>query len=220
MNAVSANPYRTVVVGAGGHAKVVVDILRTSQAYKVIGCIGREPGGQVLNVPVLGDDTMLPLLLEQGVRHAFIAIGDNAARLRLARHVQSLGFELINAISPLAYIAPSASLGCGIAVMPGGIIQPDAKIGSLTIINTAASVDHDCIIGEACHLAPGSTLSGGVTVGDGSFLGTGTVVIDGIRIGAGCMIGAGAAVIRNIPDQTLAAGVPATVKRHLNQERT
>ncbi|SFD66781.1 UDP-perosamine 4-acetyltransferase [Paenibacillus catalpae] len=211
-----ALPNKTVIIGAGGHAKVIVDILRHDPHVELIGCIGHDPHATVLGLPVLGGDELLPALLEQGVRHAFVAIGNNARRHTLARHAESLGFELVNAISPRAYLASGVTLGTGVAVMPGCVIQPDTRIGSYSIINTGATVDHDGNIGIACHIAPGCHLSGNVTVGDESFLGTGVSVIDGMQIGESCMIGAGAAVIRPIPSHSLAVGVPAIIKRTLS----
>ncbi|NIK68751.1 MULTISPECIES: acetyltransferase [unclassified Paenibacillus] len=210
-----ALPNKTVIIGAGGHAKVIADILRHDPHVELIGCIGHDSSATVLGLTVLGGDELLPELHEQGVRHAFVAIGNNARRHALAKHAEALGFELVNAISPRAYLATGVTLGTGVAVMPGCVIQPDTRIGSYSIINTGATVDHDGNIGNACHIAPGCHLSGNVTVGDESFLGTGTSVIDGMRIGEGCMIGAGAAVISPIPSFSLAVGVPAVVKRTL-----
>lgn len=213
-----ALPNKTVIIGAGGHAKAIVDILRLDPHVELVGCIGHDRAATVLGLPVLGGDELLPELLKQGIRHAFVAIGNNARRHALAKHAEALGFELVNAISPRAYLASGVTLGTGVAIMPGCVIQPDNRIGSYSIINTGATVDHDGNIGIACHIAPGCHLSGNVTVGDESFLGTGTSVIDGMRIGEGCMIGAGAAVIRPIPSFSLAVGVPAVVKRTLVKE--
>ncbi|WP_284242023.1 acetyltransferase [Paenibacillus glycanilyticus] len=213
-----ALPNKTVIIGAGGHAKVIVDILLHDPHVELVGCIGHDPNANVLGLRVLGGDELLPELLAQGVRHAFVAIGNNARRHALCKQAEALGFELINAVSPRAYLATGVTLCQGVAVMPGSIIQPDTRIGSYSIINTGATVDHDGNIGTACHIAPGCHLSGNVTVGDESFLGTGVSVIDGMHIGEGCMIGAGAAVIRPIPSYSLAVGVPAVVKRTLLQK--
>ncbi|MFF2484531.1 acetyltransferase [Paenibacillus sp. NPDC058071] len=206
-------PRRTVIVGAGGHAKVVVDVLRADASVELVGCLGQGRDLAVLGLPVIGGDDELSRLLEQGVHHAFIAIGNNARRMQLAKKAEAIGFELVNAVSPHAYVSPSASLGRGVAIMAGAIVQPAATIGSYSIINTGATVDHDTTIGEAAHIAPGCALSGSVFVGERSFLGTGAKVIDGMRIGSDCMIGAGAVIIRHIPDRALAVGVPAIIKR-------
>jgi UDP-perosamine 4-acetyltransferase len=210
---------QVVVIGAGGHAKVVIDILRSDARYEVIGCTGHRQSGLLSGVQVLGDDEILSSLYEQEIRHAFVAIGNNAKRRELAMMLEHIGFTLINAVSRHAYIAPSVRLGRGVAVMPGAVINADAVIGSYAIINTGASVDHDSHIGEACHVAPGCHLSGNVHVGDGTLLGTGCTVIDGIDIGTDCIIGAGSVVVRPIPDQTLAYGVPARVQRMLTKKQ-
>ncbi len=162
-------------------------------------------------IPILGDDSVLPCPYEEGVRHAFVAIGDNRLRDKLCRQMAESGFELVKAISPRAFIAQSAKLESGIAVMAGAVIHAETQIGDYAVINTNASVDHECVIGTACHIAPGSTLSGSVTVARGTLPGTGTKVIDGIRIGQWSVVGAGAAVVRDIPDYCTAVGVPARV---------
>lgn len=206
---------RVILIGAGGHAKVIADILKKDRTMDIVGCTDNNPGSDLLGIPILGDDSILPELYDQGIRHAFVAVGDNRLRSLLAQKVTRIGFELVNAMSPHAYVADSVELGNGIAVMAGAVIHAEARIGDCTIINTQASVDHECVIGEGCHIAPGSTLSGNVTVGSGTFLGTGTKVIDGIRIGAWSMIGAGSIVVRDLPDGCLAMGVPARVVRKL-----
>ncbi|MBG9736824.1 acetyltransferase [Paenibacillus alvei] len=208
---------KTVIIGAGGHSKVIIDILRTDPMIEIAGCLDRSGKGEIMNVPVLGDDSMLPLLHDQGIRHAFVAIGDNNTRGRIARHVEQIGFTLINAISPHAYVAPSARLGSGIAVMPGAVINAEAYIHDLAVINTGATIDHETMIGRYCHVAPGSNLSGNVHVMEGTFLGTGTKVIDGILIGAWSILGAGSVAIRDLPARCLAVGVPARVIKQLRE---
>ncbi|MCM3338160.1 acetyltransferase [Paenibacillus sp. MER TA 81-3] len=207
---------KTVIIGAGGHSKVIIDMLGFNPMIEMVGCTAATGMGTALNVPVLGDDSILPHLYDHGVRHAFVAIGDNRIRHKVARHAKDIGFTLINAISPFAYVSPSAQLGSGIAVMPHAVLNAEAHIHDNAIINTGATVDHESVIGESCHVAPGSSLSGNVHVKDGAFLGTGTKVIDGITIGAWSVLGAGSVVIRNIPDRCLAVGVPARVinQRH------
>ncbi|WII36426.1 acetyltransferase [Paenibacillus thiaminolyticus] len=208
---------RTIVIGAGGHATVIIDILRADPAVDLAGCTSVGGSGCVGGVPVLGDDSILPELYAQGVHQAFVAIGDNRIRRKMARIAVDIGYTLINAISRYAYISPSASLGSGIAIMPGAVVNAEACIQDYAIINTGATVDHESVIGEACHIAPGSHLSGNVRIGEGSFLGTGTQVIDGIAVGAWSVLGAGAVVVRNIPDHCIAVGVPARVIKYFDR---
>ncbi len=201
-----------VIIGGGGHAKVVIESLRAS-GKTVAVIVDADPTPRtVLGVPVVGDDLQLPALREQGLCELFVAIGDNRLREKLGRKAQSLGFILVNAIHPSAVISPSARIGEGVAVMAGVAINADSRIGDLAIINTGAVVDHDCDLGAACHLGPASALAGGVTVGERAFLGVGARVIPGVRIGADTILGAGGVVVRDLPDAVLAIGVPAKIK--------
>ena len=204
----------TVVIGSGGHAKVVIDVLRGCGDVVLAGCISQAAPGEMTNgVPVLGGDDLLESLRRRGVTHAFVALGDNRLRLRIMHHAVSLGFELVTAVSPHAVLSPSVKIGCGTVVMPGAIINADARIGDGVIVNTGATVDHDCDIADGCHIAPGTNLAGCVQVGTGTFLGTGSRVIPRIRIGRWSVIGAGAVVISDVPDESVSVGVPARVKR-------
>lgn len=201
-----------VIIGGGGHAKVVIESLRAS-GHAVSAIVDADPTPrEVLGVPVVGDDLQLPGLKEQGLFQLFVAIGDNRLREKLGRKAQGLGFTLVNAIHPSAVISPSAKLGQGVAVMAGVAINADTDIGDLAIINTGAVVDHDGCLGVACHLGPASALAGNVTVGDRAFLGVGARVIPGVTIGADTTVGAGGVVVRDLPDGVLAVGVPAKIK--------
>ena len=199
-----------VVVGAGGHAKVVIELIRAEGRYEVAALLDADATPRrVLGVEVVGDDDALPRLRAEGLARAFIALGGNALRLKVAGRARDLGFDLVNAISPAAVISPTARIGAGVAVMAGAVVNAEARIGDLAIVNTNASIDHDCVLGEACHVAPGCALAGGVTVGRLAFLGIGTVAIPGVRIGDGAELGAGACVVKDIRAGMRALGVPA-----------
>jgi UDP-perosamine 4-acetyltransferase len=205
-------PEPVVIVGSGGHAKVVIELVRAGGNNLIVGCTGLAEVGFVLSeVPILGTDTVLPALRAKGVRNAFVAIGNNRRRRQLLAQISELGFDFINAVSPKAVVSPSATLGRGIAVMAGAVINASARIGDGAIINTNASVDHDCRIGNGAHIGPGSTLAGNVEVGCEAFLGVATCVIPGIRVGSRTIIGAGSVVVRDIPDDVTAMGAPARV---------
>jgi UDP-perosamine 4-acetyltransferase len=199
-----------VVIGAGGHAKVVIELIRAQGRYDVVGCTDREPErGDVVGAPILGSDDVLPALYEQGVRHCFIALGDNALRRKVAAQVTALGFELVNAISPKAVVSPTARLGRGVAVMAGAVINAATVVEDLAIINTRAAVDHDCQIGEAAHVAPRAALAGGVRIGPRALVGAGATVVPGVSVGEATVIGAGATVISNLGPNLVVVGVPA-----------
>lgn len=198
-----------VMVGAGGHAKVCIELLQ-AMGETIAYCIaGADAPPDCLGVPVLAGDEQLARLRTEGYARVFIAIGANRVRARLGAAASELGYELVNAISPRAVVSPSARLGRGIAIMAGAVINADAAIGDLAIINTGATVDHDSIVGSASHIAPQSALAGNVNIGAGSFLGVGSKVIPGITIGEGATVGAGGVVISNIAAGTTVVGVPA-----------
>src|SRR3984893_5701873 len=201
------NSKAVVIIGSGGHAKVVIELVRAEGKYQIKGCTGLGESGFVLgDVPILGTDSVLPALLTDGAKKAFVAIGDNHLRLRLLAQVSEMGFELINAVSPDAVVSPSATLGRGVAIMAGAVINAASQIGDGAIINTNAGVDHDCRIGNGAHIGPGSALAGNVKVERESFLGIGTCVLPGVRIGNRVIIAAGSVVIRDIPDEVTAMG--------------
>ncbi|QDV23488.1 Putative acetyltransferase EpsM [Aureliella helgolandensis] len=200
---------KVVVVGAGGHAKVCIELLR-SMGQQVSYCVGASGGpSRCLDVPVLQGDEHLQRMRQRGASRAFIAIGVNATRHRLANEVLHLGYELVNAISPHAVVSPSAILGTGVAVMANAVVNADTRIGNVAIINTGATVDHDCVLADAVHVGPRCGIAGGVRIGAFSFLGIGCSVIPDITLGASVKVGAGAVVVGDIPDSVTAVGVPA-----------
>ena len=112
-----------VIVGAGGHARVVVDMLQQRADFELAGCVSPEPAADLLGLPVLGGDDSLADIFSSGVRHAFVAIGDNRVRAERLRHARQIGFVIANAISPHAVISPRATIGTGIAIMPGAVVN-------------------------------------------------------------------------------------------------
>ncbi len=201
-----------IVLGAGGHTKVLIDILLDT-GCKVLGLLDIDPGTagkKVLGISVLGTEELLrcyhpdDILLVNGLG----SIGDTTAR----RHVYELrrqnGYRFYSVIHPRAIIGRETVIGEGIQVFAGSVVQPGSVIGDNVIINTNASVDHDCTIGSHSHLAPGATLSGGVHVGEGVHIGTSAVVIQGVKIGARSTIAAGAVIVRDVAAGTTVAGVP------------
>ncbi|BAL22593.1 acetyltransferase [Azoarcus sp. KH32C] len=198
-----------IVIGAGGHAKVVIELL-VAGGHVVDYCVA-GPGSpdRCLGIEVLSGDHHLHELFANGWRSVFPAIGANHLRERVAGQAREIGFKLVSAISPFAIVSPSATLGNGIAIMGGAVINAEARIDDLAIINTGATVDHDCHIGTCAHIAPQCALAGNVEVGPRAFLGAGTVVIPGITIGTGSTIGAGSVVVRDIPSSIMALGHPA-----------
>lgn len=203
-------PMRLVVIGAGGHAKVVLEAIRAAGIGDVVGLIDpAPPAPALLGVKVLGDDDMLPMLRRDGIDAAVVALGGNVLRQRLGQRLRELGFTLPVIVHPSALLSPSATLGEGVVVMARAVVGTETIIDSLAIINTAAVVDHDNRIGSAAHVAPGCALAGDVHVGNRTLIGVGSAVRPGIRIGADAVIGAGAAVVTDVADGTVVGGTPA-----------
>ena len=201
--------------GAGGHAKVVIEILRSMQEYTIVGLLETRSElwhTSVLGVEVLGDDSMTAELKSRGMEHAFIGVGtvgDMQPRRELYEKVLRLGFQLVPAIHAAAIVTPSATIGAGPTIMAGAIVNANTVIGDNVIVNTGAIVEHDCVIGDHTHIATGARLAGGVHVGPGSHIGIGAVVRQEIRIGEGAIVGAGAVVVKDVPAGKTVMGVPA-----------
>lgn len=200
-----------VIVGAGGHAKVIIDLCRSAWPdLEIIGLTDLDGTPRLVNgLPVLGGDGQLDRLRAEDVRFAFVALGDNILRRQAADRLQALGYRLPSAVSPRASVSPSVKLGIGVAVMHGAVVNADALIGDLVIVNSGAVVEHDCRIGADTHLGPGSVVAGGVQIGARTLLGAGSTVIPGIRIGEDVVVGAGACVTRDLPSRSVVVGVPA-----------
>jgi sugar O-acyltransferase (sialic acid O-acetyltransferase NeuD family) len=206
---------QAIGLGAGGHAKVIIEILRLRGEFEVIGLLDANPrlhGTAVLGVPVLGGDSQMSELLTRELRHAFVGLGstsDNGPRTVLYEMAKANGFEVIAAIDPRASISPSAIIGAGAIIMPGAIVNAGARIGENVIVNSGAIIEHDCTIGNHVHIATGARLGGGVTVLDGAHVGLGAGIRQGARIGRNAVVGAGAVVIHDVADGATVAGVPA-----------
>jgi sugar O-acyltransferase (sialic acid O-acetyltransferase NeuD family) len=216
-----AEALRVVGLGAGGHAKAVVDILRLDGRYEIVGLLDPRAdlrGGSAYGLSVLGDDDRLPELARDGVGHAFIGLGssgDLRPRRALYELARAHGLEVVDAVHPKATVSPSATFGRGVTLMAGAIVNPDARLGANVIVNTGAIVEHDCVLGDHAHVATGARLGGGVEVGSGTHIGLGASVNQGIRVGRSSIIGAGAVVVDDVGDLVVVAGVPARVLRRV-----
>lgn len=204
-----------IVIGAGGHAKVVLDTLLAS-GRQVIGLTEADPakhGQHLLGVPILGGDDRLAaypcdrveLLLGLG------SVGDASLRRKCFLALHQQGYRFATAIHPAAHIAREVSLGQGTVIMAGAILQPGCQLGENVIINTGARLDHDCRVGDHAHISPGAVLCGEVQVAAAAHIGAGATIIQGINIGEGSLVGAGAAVVRSVPAGRRVTGVPAAI---------
>lgn len=209
---------RILILGAGGHAKVVIDIIETAELGAIVGILdddSRKHGAQVLGYTVLGGRNALHELLAASPLYGVAAIGDNRIRMDAAGWFVQSGGLLLMAVHPLACVARSARIGRGSVVMAGAVVNPDATIGNNVIINTGAVVEHDCVVGDGAHLAPTSALCGGVEIGEGALVGVGAKVLPEVKVGSWALVGAGSTVLGAVPDGASAVGVPARLLRSM-----
>jgi len=203
-----------LIYGASGHARVVTDIILLSKKYDIVGYIddtAEKKGEKFENSRILGTKDLLDDLKSNGIKKAFVAVGDNKGRSKICKLLLEKGFELINLIHPKAVVAKDVKIGFGVVVMAGAIINSGSTIGNNVIVNTGATVDHDCNLMEGAHISPGVHLAGGVDVGRLSWVGIGSIVKDKMKIGDNCIVGAGSLVLDNIQDNMIAFGAPAKV---------
>jgi sugar O-acyltransferase (sialic acid O-acetyltransferase NeuD family) len=215
-----AEHYSLVILGAGGHAKVLIEALRAQGNSDALAALDNNQelwGRKVQGVPVLGGDDLLPGLVESGLGRFAIGLGgvkDNRPRKQLFERALDLGLEPVTVIHPSAIISPSAELGPGCQVLPGAVINADAKLGANVIINTRAVVEHDCRLGSHVHVASGAVLCSGCSLGEGVHIGAGAVVRQLLSIGEWCVVGAGAAVTKTVDKGKMVQGVPAKPARN------
>ncbi|HBL22508.1 MAG TPA: hexapeptide transferase [Deltaproteobacteria bacterium] len=207
---------KLVLVGGGGHAKVLAGELMRLGEYGLLGYTALHDAGPLLGLPFLGGDEILAGIIRSHPGcAAALGIGTvNTSEFRKAvfLSLRDQGFEFPAIISPHAVVGEETALGDATVVFAGAVVNPGVRFGRGVIVNTNASVDHDGQIGDFVHIAPGATLSGGVSVGDFSFIGTGASLIQGVRIGSKCLIGAGAVVTKDCLEAGTYVGVPARRK--------
>jgi sugar O-acyltransferase (sialic acid O-acetyltransferase NeuD family) len=202
-----------ILLGAGGHAKVVCDAAtRAGLAADIefrdddVTLAGMRPLGRPIRVPI-GP-------LEQLGYDVHVAIGNNATRSRLAMRLQEVGRPLTTISHPNAIVSAWARIGEGVFIAAGATVAPDATIEKCAIINHGSIVDHDCHLGAWVHIAPNATLGGGVHIGEGTLIGAGAVVLPGVAVGKWAIVGAGAVVTEPVADGTVVVGVPARLANH------
>ncbi len=207
-----------VVVGASGHAKVVIDILEREGKHRIVGLVGRDeaPASECYGYRILGREEDLPdLVRSHPIDAGIVAIGENWVRSKVAKRIQELvpGFCFVTAVHPRAQLARGVVVGRGSVIMAGVVVNSDTRIGEFCILNTRASLDHDCVLEDYASLAPGATVGGDAKIGRFSAVCLGAAVVHGINIGEHAVIGAGATVISDIPGFVVAYGTPARVIR-------
>ena len=199
-----------VILGAGGHSKVVIDTLRL-QGDRLVALLDNNQdmrGSFVMGHRVIGGEEALDSITTEGVLAA-VGVSSIAIRHKLYDVVHAKGFRHLTLVHPSAVVAGSAELSEGCQVMAGAVVQSAARIGINAIVNTRASVDHDCVVCDHAHIGPGSVLAQNVRVGAETLIGAGATILPYVRVGDRCRVGAGAVVVANVPDDTTVIGNPA-----------
>lgn len=205
-----------IVIGAGGHAGVLVDALLAG-GHAVLGLTDADParhGQQVCGRPVLGADDALAAYAQHDVMlvNGIGGVGDarsDALRHTVQQHLHDQGWRFTGVQHPAAVVSPFATLASGVQLLAASVVQAGAQVGEACIINTGAIVEHDCQVGAYSHIAPRALLCGGVRIGAQCHVGAGAVVRQGLSLAAGTVVGAGAVVIRSTHSACTLVGVPA-----------
>jgi sugar O-acyltransferase (sialic acid O-acetyltransferase NeuD family) len=199
----------TIVVGAGGHSKVVVDaLLRSGMSREALYVVDRDPsriGKDILGIAIRADSDVTP-----GMFAFHVAVGDCAARQRIHEKYAALGGRPVTVIHPGATISSFSTIAGGSFIAAGAVIGPAATVADGVIVNHGAVVDHDCRLGAFSHVAPNATLGGAVTIGARALVGAGATILPGVTIGDDSVVGAGAVVLRTVEPNETYAGVPAS----------
>lgn len=213
-----------VILGGGGHARVIIDSLQASDTVIVYAVVDPDRslwGRDLLGVPVVGNDRELPSLIGQGVNSFVVGVG-STGDMHTRRRLFDLG--LLHNLLPVTVVHPSAScsrwakIGQGSQLLPHCVVNAGSILGSNVIVNSGAIVEHDCIVGDHVHIATGAHLASTVQIGGDAHIGIGASVKQCVHIGAGAIVGAGAVVVKDVEPHTLVVGVPARVLRRLEDQ--
>lgn len=203
-----------VLVGGGGHCKVVLDVIKENNCYDeiFISDLKENIGKEILDIRIEYTDEQLEDLLKKGINSAFVSMGKiniNDQRMKLYKKIKNIGFKIPTIISKSSNVSIYTVISEGTFIGKNAIVNPGVKIGKNCIINTGAIIEHDCIIGDNVHIGPGAVLSGGVTIGENSFIGTGAMITQYLNIASNTLIGAGAVVVKDINEPGVYVGNPA-----------
>lgn len=216
---------KIAIIGASGHAKVIIDIVLNEKKYELCGLLDdyRKSGEVVMNFPILGKIEELPnIVCKHLITGIVIAIGDNFARSKVAAYIKKTCPDIIfiNTIHPSALIAPSVQIGAGTIIAAGSIVGPCCKIGNHCILNTNSSLDHDSTMHDFSSIAPGVITGGNCDIGAYAAIGIGTTLIHKVHIGNNSVIGAASLVISDVEPFVIAYGSPAkTIRTRKEDDR-
>jgi sugar O-acyltransferase (sialic acid O-acetyltransferase NeuD family) len=204
---------KLLVIGTGGHAKIVIDIIESAKKYEIIGITTKDENlTEFYGYPVLGNDDILMSYKDKGINNVALGVGgyrDNELRTKIYNRIKSQGFNAVNIVHPTAVICSGCSIGEGSVIFPGVVINTEVKIGTNVIVATSSSIDHETVIEDNVLISAGVTVGGACTIKSGTLIGLGAKIISGITIGNNVLIGAGSVVVKDLIEVGTYIGIPA-----------
>jgi acetyltransferase EpsM len=203
---------KIILIGNGGHAKVIRDLVKKSESYQLVGYLDDA----IVRKSYINEivyDSLTNISNYYRTHHFIIAIGDNNKRQQIVHRFANIKLNYATLLHPTATIGSNVKIDQGSVIMPNTTINADTTIGKHCIINTMSCIEHDNKICDYVHIAPNATLTGNVVINQGAFIGASTTIIPNINIGKNVIVGAGSTVIKDIADNQTVYGSPATNKR-------
>jgi sugar O-acyltransferase (sialic acid O-acetyltransferase NeuD family) len=199
------DPSSILVYGSGGHGKSLVELIRAVGIYSIIGFVddSKQPGENILDLPVLGGSEILSKLFDKGVHLAANAvggIGDIQTRVKIFQQLKAANFTCPTLVHPSAVVEPSAFLTEAVQIFPQAYVGSDACLGYGVIVNTGAIISHDCVLDDYVNISPGSMLAGEVHIGERTLVGMGVTINLQVTIGSRARIGNGATIKSDVPE--------------------
>lgn len=207
---------KLILLGGGGHCISCIDVVQSTGEFEIVGILDQniEIGTKILDYQVLGNDDLIPELVNQGCGF-LITVGQiKSAKVReiLYQKVKNAGGFLPVIIAKNALVSKYAKIDEGSIVMNNAFVNSMSKIGKCAIVNSGALLEHECVVGHFCHISTSATINGQVQVGNHCFIGSKSVVNNNIKISSGIILGAGSVVINDLTESGIYAGVPAVKK--------
>lgn len=204
---------KVILVGGGGHCKSIIDTIRESNKYEIVGILDTEDkvNQSILDVKIIGVDSLAKNLFNDGIKNAVISLGsikDTSLRNKLSLSLKEIGFSFPQIIDNTAIVSKNSKIEEGVYIGKGAIVNADAYIGKFSIINTGSVVEHDCKVSSFSHISPRATLCGSVSVGSRSHIGANATIIQGIKIGSDVLVGAGSTIIKDVENSKVVVGSP------------
>lgn len=169
-----------ILVGAGGHAKAVVEAVYSSD-FKLAAYVDPKPSAWLSAVERFDSDDTVENQSADGIVLGLGAVSPEGLEERLALfdRYRTRGWEAPSLRHSSSVVSEDASMQPGSIALAASVVQPGAQIGEAAIVNTSAIVEHDSRIGRGAHVAPGAIVLGACDIGEGAMVGAGAVVLPG-----------------------------------------